>query len=221
MFLASMVLPRPCAPTSSTLSGSARKSSARTRSRARRSRAVGQSQSQSAIGLKRPRRAAVRRRSTLRRCRSSSARREPSRAGSRSCAQDGGRRVYAAHGHPRRFLLVSGADADAVNEFGATPLWLAAMNGRAAMVARVLEVGADPNAALKRGETPLMTAARSGRATSRRAVRHKPSERKKVCDALPFPGKKGADPVKWCIWKEMALLTDDPRLRRPMIAVSG
>ena len=68
MFFASIVFPRPCAPTRITFSPRARKSRVRMRSRARRSSAVGHSQFQSASGLKRPRRARVSRLSTLRRC---------------------------------------------------------------------------------------------------------------------------------------------------------
>ena len=59
-------------------------------------------------------------------------------------------------------LLAATADAGAANEFGATPLWLAAQNGSATMVKRLLEAGADPNAVLASGETVLMMAARTG-----------------------------------------------------------
>jgi ankyrin repeat protein len=48
------------------------------------------------------------------------------------------------------------------NELGATPLWLAAAQGSAAMVAKLLDAGANPNVALEEGETPLMAAARTG-----------------------------------------------------------
>ena len=61
-------------------------------------------------------------------------------------------------------LLQAGADANAVNEFGVMPLYLACMNGSAAMVGAFLSAGADSNAALLSGETPLMTCARTGSA---------------------------------------------------------
>lgn len=60
-------------------------------------------------------------------------------------------------------LLAAGADVKAANDLGATPLWLACLNGSMRMAERLLNAGADANAALKTGETPLMTAARSGR----------------------------------------------------------
>ena len=37
-------------------------------------------------------------------------------------------------------------------------------------------------------------------------------------DVSPFLWQNGSDPVKWCVWNEIAFLSDDPRLRRPMIA---
>ncbi len=58
----------------------------------------------------------------------------------------------------------AGADANAANDLGATPLWLAAQNGSAAMTRRLLQAGADPNKALLAGETPMMVAARAGNA---------------------------------------------------------
>jgi ankyrin len=51
---------------------------------------------------------------------------------------------------------------NAVNDLGATPLWIASVGGSEAMVARLLAAGANPKLALLAGETPLMAAARSG-----------------------------------------------------------
>jgi len=51
---------------------------------------------------------------------------------------------------------------NAANEYGVTPLSLAAANGDAGSTLTLLEAGAKPNAALPTGETPLMTAARIG-----------------------------------------------------------
>jgi len=62
----------------------------------------------------------------------------------------------------RRLLIDSGANVNAVNELGATPLWLGAINGSSDMLKQLLEAGANPNVALSMGETPLMAAARSG-----------------------------------------------------------
>ena len=72
-----------------------------------------------------------------------------------------GRRTGTISTRPR-LLIEAGADVNAANALGATPLWLAAINGSAPMVERLLESGGDPNVSLKMGETPLMTAARSG-----------------------------------------------------------
>jgi ankyrin repeat protein len=61
-------------------------------------------------------------------------------------------------------LIRAGADVNAANDLGATPLWPAVQNGNAALVRQLLDAGADPNAALTKGETIVMTAARSGNA---------------------------------------------------------
>src|SRR5207244_3948079 len=45
---------------------------------------------------------------------------------------------------------------------GATPLWLAAQNGSARIIGKLLAAGADPNGRTLNGETPLMMAARNG-----------------------------------------------------------
>src|ERR1019366_1606590 len=45
---------------------------------------------------------------------------------------------------------------------GATPLWLACVNGDAAIIATLLDAGADANEKLPLGRTPLMVAARTG-----------------------------------------------------------
>ena len=59
-------------------------------------------------------------------------------------------------------LLDAGADVNATNELGVTPLSLACINGSAPMVDRLLERGADANHALPTGVTALMTCARTG-----------------------------------------------------------
>jgi ankyrin repeat protein len=60
--------------------------------------------------------------------------------------------------------LLDGANANATNRYGVTPLSLACQNGSAEMVEFLLSRGADPNASLRGGETVLMTAARTGKA---------------------------------------------------------
>ena len=42
-------------------------------------------------------------------------------------------------------LIRAGANVKAANREGATPLWLASVNGDAAMIAALLNAGADPN----------------------------------------------------------------------------
>src|SRR5690242_695645 len=60
-------------------------------------------------------------------------------------------------------LLSAGAKASAANQSGATPMLLAAMNGSAAMLERLIQAGADPNVPVSEtGDTALMIAARTG-----------------------------------------------------------
>jgi len=60
-------------------------------------------------------------------------------------------------------LLEQGADVAALTLLGATPLYLAAVNGDADMLQILLDAGADAKATvLENNETPLMFAARSG-----------------------------------------------------------
>ncbi len=59
-------------------------------------------------------------------------------------------------------LLGAGANPNAVNALGVTPLMLAAVNGSDAMTERLLKAGANAAAARDGGATVLMLAARSG-----------------------------------------------------------
>ena len=67
-------------------------------------------------------------------------------------------------------LLAEGADPNAVNRFGVTPLHEAATVGNAAMLEALLDAGGDANAAFGEGETVLMTAARAGNTASVKAL---------------------------------------------------
>ena|SRR5688572_24677706 len=69
-----------------------------------------------------------------------------------------------------RRLLDEGADPNAVNRFGVTPLHEAATVANAAMLKALLEAGGDANASFGEGETVLMTAARTGDAASVRLL---------------------------------------------------
>ena len=59
-------------------------------------------------------------------------------------------------------LMRAGADVWAANRYGITALYLACVNGNAAMIERLLKAGADANATGPEGETALMTVAHSG-----------------------------------------------------------
>ena len=58
-------------------------------------------------------------------------------------------------------LVTAGANVNAANDLGATPLWIASTNA-VPVAKRLLEAGANPNLALLAGETPMMAAARAG-----------------------------------------------------------
>lgn len=59
-------------------------------------------------------------------------------------------------------LIRAGADVNAADDEGATPLLQACLNASSPMVEMLVKAGANPNAAARNGETPLMTAARTG-----------------------------------------------------------
>jgi len=69
-----------------------------------------------------------------------------------------------------RRLLDEGADPNAANRFGVTPLHEAATVGNAEMLEAMLSAGGDANAVFGEGETVLMTAARAGSAASVKAL---------------------------------------------------
>jgi len=62
-------------------------------------------------------------------------------------------------------LLKAGAKVATANREGATPMQLAALNGSARMIERLVKAGADPNTPLSSsGDTPLMMASKAGKA---------------------------------------------------------
>ena len=61
------------------------------------------------------------------------------------------------------FWSGAGANVNAANRYGVTPLWLACVNGNAAVIETLLKAGADANTSMPEGETVLMTAARTGK----------------------------------------------------------
>ena len=67
-------------------------------------------------------------------------------------------------------LIKAGANVNAANDLGVTPLLVACADAGATMVATLLKAGANPNLALPNGESPLMTAARTGQAESVKAL---------------------------------------------------
>jgi hypothetical protein len=60
-------------------------------------------------------------------------------------------------------LISEGANVNAVNQSGVSPLLLACGNGNATMVQALLDHGANANMAAASGETPLIRCVRSGR----------------------------------------------------------
>jgi ankyrin repeat protein len=67
-------------------------------------------------------------------------------------------------------LVRAGADVNAANDYGVTPLSAACASGSTAIVELLLASGAKPNTANAAGETPLMIAARTGAADAVRAL---------------------------------------------------
>jgi ankyrin len=61
-------------------------------------------------------------------------------------------------------LIQAGADVNAANDHGVTPLALACTNGSAPLVRKLLDASANPDAATSMGETVLMTCAAAGNA---------------------------------------------------------
>ena len=78
--------------------------------------------------------------------------------------------AYLEDADTTALLIRAGAKVDTPNNYGMTPLALAAGNGNAAIIDQLLKAGADPNGAVRAGETPLMLAARTGRSDAVKAL---------------------------------------------------
>ena len=80
------------------------------------------------------------------------------------------RAVYRDDAALAEQLLEAGAEVDAANRYGVTPLSLACLNGNGRTVRALLAAGADADGTTAGGETALMTAARTGRVDPVRAL---------------------------------------------------
>jgi ankyrin repeat protein len=88
-------------------------------------------------------------------------------------------------------LIRAGADVQAANRYGVTPLAAASAEGHNELIRRLLEAGAHPNAPNPEGETPLMLAARSGAAAGVKALLAHGA------DPRASEGWRGQDALMW------------------------
>ena len=89
-----------------------------------------------------------------------------------------------------KLLIGAGAQVNAADRYGMTPLALAAMNGSAPAIAALLDAGADAQGRVGDGETVLMAAARTGRTE---AVAAAARSRRRSQRARAVAGRNGAD----------------------------
>lgn len=87
-------------------------------------------------------------------------------------------------------LLRSGAKADAVNRYGVPPLAIAAVNGHAGILTRLLEAGANPHVGLSADESPVLTAARTGKVDALRVLLARGAH-------VNASDKRGQTPLMW------------------------
>lgn len=78
--------------------------------------------------------------------------------------------AYAGDAAQVAALIQAGADVNAANEFGATPMAEAARRGDAPILKLLLKAGADPQSANADGETSLMRVARTGNVEAARLL---------------------------------------------------
>jgi len=100
-----------------------------------------------------------------------------------------------------RTLVRAGANPRVANRGGATPMFLAALNGTAPMIGFLLDAGADPNApVLSNGETALMMAARTGKLDAinlliQRGAKVNATEKLRGTNALMWAAEQGHSAV--------------------------
>lgn len=90
-------------------------------------------------------------------------------------------------------LLGQGADVNAVNAYGSTPLHLAASGGSAELIAALVAAGADVNAKDRKDRTPLERAEEQGGEAAAQAIREAVSLRhaQRVKAMKVLRGRKG------------------------------
>ena len=121
-------------------------------------------------------------------------------------------------------ILASGADVNAPDDQGMTPLWVAAGNDRADIVRLLIERGADVNASSKRGRTPLHVAFHYGYAGIARLLIEKGADMNacKYGSTLLRAAYLGsADVVRLLIEKGADVNTRDKRGRTPLLMAEG
>jgi ankyrin repeat protein len=126
--------------------------------------------------------------------------------------------VHAGNRKAVEALVDAGANANAANRYGVTPLSIAASDGNAELLEILLRAGADPNAAeaaLPEGQTLAMLAARTGRTaaldvlSSHAAVDVNATERRGGTTALMWAALDDrADAIR-----QLVKLGADPNLR--------
>ena len=72
---------------------------------------------------------------------------------------------YASQPNIAALFIENGADVNAKDNYGRTPLYVAAWKGRVNFVTLLLKKGADPGIATNEGKTPLRIAQDSGHTT--------------------------------------------------------
>jgi ankyrin len=91
------------------------------------------------------------------------------------------------------WLIDAGANVNAGNDLGVTPLLVASSNASAPMVDRLLAAGANPNTVSVGGETPLLVASRAGNAAVVKALLAKGAQ---VNAKEPV---RGQTPLMWAV----------------------